>query len=65
MLKVLSCELDTLSLADTFVTDRLFLHNLAGELHQMLNLTVRIQQVFMCLKCNGLVKVNKIDTTIE
>lgn len=67
MLKVLSCELDMLSLVwqIIFLQTDYFCTICLGELHRMLSHTVRIQQVVMCLKCNSLVTVNKRNTTIE
>lgn len=68
MLKVFPCEVGMLS----SVCQMLFLQTdyfctiLVGELHRMLHLTVRIQQVVdMCLKCNRLVIVNIRNTTME
>lgn len=65
MLKVFSCELDMLSLVDIFLQTDYFCTIWLGRLHPMLSLTVRIQQVVMCLKCNSLVRANKINTTIK
>lgn len=64
MLKVLLCELDMLSLVVIFLQTDYFCAIWLGELYQMLSLTVRIQQVVMCLKCNSLVRTNKRNTTI-
>lgn len=68
MLKLLSCELGTVFLGYLmlFLQTDYFCTILLGELHRMLSLTVRIQQVAdMCLKCNRLVIVNKRNTITE